>query len=902
MTGRAQRFAIEGRLVVFVGAGVSSIPPTCLPSWWGINQSVVAVLRDQAAKLVGAERAHSLAESISGRQQANQFPPEYQAEVIVRKLRHSYFKVLQCLDSDTPNDVHLQIAALAKMSVVCGVVTTNFDHALEAAFRELGMAAEVWSNPGQFHVLADRFASAGKSESPCPILKLHGSAENPDTLIDTLSQRKRGFAPPVSRCVRHLLREAHWLFLGYSGADLMADPNYLFLKPDASDAQGFTWLVRSAEKTVPAVANLCDIYGDRAEIVYGELPEWILRFSEPWLKGVVPRTKQLSQAEVAAIEHEAAKRVTNHAAAWAAAERFDRNVLVFAALLEAVGEPAAALEIEQQLYDTWPIEDRMSGHFGVAANALGNAYNQASRFEEAKAVFQEVLRIFDRSKAPEQYLGTMNNLALVYVMQGRAIDALPVYEQLLEFAVSRDDKSTQAVALHNIAMIRRRLGEDDEAERRYLEEVDILREIGDEPALAVAFNNLGEIAISSLRLDGAKEFLNKALAIRERLGDDLGAASTSANLANVHFENHEYDTALSRYKQSLVVFKRFSDRANHARTLANMARAMEAQGRRADAKALSRDSLAEATEIASDVVRAEVLDFIGEIQLREQRYQEATGTFQKLVELAVRMQTTRAERDARVGYGIALTELNDFSRAIMQLRVGLAISDKYGFPVRWRIPNLLADALNKQGLSRQETDPHGALGDFLESLQIWQSAGQPFNEGQTLLNVGNTYLLLKQYQRAAQAFLQSEGALTSSGDHDGADDAALLAGRIYLSLSQLDEAGRIFREVVKRSASYEERTNRMNRIGGFAQEQLQRGASDLAVRVLEDCAKWNYEDGYLPDAAACFLNLAVIFRVLGVVATARQFGLRALELLKGEPQHSLVAQANALLASLPEDK
>jgi len=41
---------------------------------------------------------------------------------------------------------------------------------------------------------------------------------------------------------------------------------------------------------------------------------------------------------------------------------------------------------------------------------------------------------------------------------------------------------------------------------------------------------------------------------------------------------------------------------------------------------------------------------------------------------------------------------------------------------------------------------------------------------------------------------------------------------------------------------------------------------------------------------------------VSAVATARQLGLQALELLKREPQHPLVAQANALLASLAEDK
>jgi len=137
VSAQAQRFAADGRLVAFVGAGVSSIAPTCLPSWWGMNQSVVAALRDRVAELVGSDRARTLAEAITARQEGNRFPPEYQAEVIVRRLRGSYFTVLQCLDSETPNDVHLGIAALAKARRVAAVVTTNFDRALEAAFREL---------------------------------------------------------------------------------------------------------------------------------------------------------------------------------------------------------------------------------------------------------------------------------------------------------------------------------------------------------------------------------------------------------------------------------------------------------------------------------------------------------------------------------------------------------------------------------------------------------------------------------------------------------------------------------------------------------------------------------------------------------------------------------------------
>jgi hypothetical protein len=209
---QAQQFAADGQLVIFVGAGVSSIPPTCLPSWWAMNRSVVTALRDRVAELVGPARALMLAEAINTRQEANRFPPEYQAEVIVRRLGQGYYTVLQCLDSDTPNDVHLGIAALAKARRIPAVLTTNFDRALEAAFRKLDVPYDVHSHAAQFQTLADRFRKGGP-DGPCPILKLHGSAEDPATLVDTLSQRKRGFPPEVADCVRHLLRYGHWLFL-----------------------------------------------------------------------------------------------------------------------------------------------------------------------------------------------------------------------------------------------------------------------------------------------------------------------------------------------------------------------------------------------------------------------------------------------------------------------------------------------------------------------------------------------------------------------------------------------------------------------------------------------------------------------------------------------------------------
>jgi tetratricopeptide (TPR) repeat protein len=900
VSAQAQQFAVDGRLVVFVGAGVSSIPLTSLPSWWEIDRSVVVALRDRIAQLVGSDRARTLAEAITTRQEANRFPPEYQAEVIVRRLRDSYFTVLQCLDSDTPNDVHLGIAALAKARRVPAVVTTNFDRALEAAFRELDVEVEVWSNPSHFQTLVGQLQQTGRSDAPCPIIKLHGSAENPATLVDTLSQRKRGFAPEVAACVRHLLRYAHWLFLGYSGADLMADENYLFLKPDASEARGFTWLLRTNEQPVPALSATRAAYGNRAEIVHSELPDWLAQFSQPLLSSPAPRAPALRAATVEEIRRQGAKKVAGYATAWAASERLDRNVLVFADLLQAVGEPVSALDLVQHLYVTRPADERRSGHFGIVIDALANAYSQASRFDEAIALFKEALEIYDPATAEEQHVGALNNLALVYDKQGKTSDALRIYEQVLSFAENRVDAATRGVALHNIARARHRLGEDDQSERLYREELDIVRALGDEPARALVFNNLGELEVSRRRFDRAAEYLKEAMSIRDRIGDDLGAADTRANLGNVHALQGEHELALQFYEHSLDVFRRFGDRTDVARTLVNMARVQENTGKRDEAVTLLDRALAEASATGADPVRAQALQLVGEIRQKKGQNQESAETFQELIDLTVRIGDAKSERDARVGRGIALKALNEIEPAVAVLREALALTECHEFPAReWVVENL-ADALNLEGLARQQHgDLDGALEDFLESVDIWRRRRSLYNEGQTLINVGNTQVMRKQYEEAASIFQRAAAALLLANDRDGADSVALTAGELYVRLDRLDEASGIFRAIVNRATNYKERADRLNRIGELAGRQLERGATDQALRVFQDCCEWNREDGYLADAAACLMNIGGILKASGDAGGARRSFEKAAMLLKDHPHHALLARAKALLARTP---
>ena len=191
-------------LVIFCGAGVSMVPPTCLPSWWQMNEEVIRALCNQIIPYVPPGKADYWAQAINERRDSRRFPPEFQAELITKHFGHTYFDVLSCLDGDTPNTVHLAIAELAKAGHVRAVITTNFDRVLEAAFTQAETPFDVHFSQAHFETLATSLDTAFDKPA-CQLIKLHGSVADPLTLVDTLAQRMRGLSPAVVTCLDHLL-------------------------------------------------------------------------------------------------------------------------------------------------------------------------------------------------------------------------------------------------------------------------------------------------------------------------------------------------------------------------------------------------------------------------------------------------------------------------------------------------------------------------------------------------------------------------------------------------------------------------------------------------------------------------------------------------------------------------
>eukprot|EP00457_Paulinella_chromatophora_P006872 gb/GEZN01006892.1/.p1 GENE.gb/GEZN01006892.1/~~gb/GEZN01006892.1/.p1 ORF type:complete len:487 (+),score=65.77 gb/GEZN01006892.1/:54-1514(+) len=350
MDARVTKFAKEGKLVVFVGAGTSMIPPTSLPSWHQID---VAVLNSIVTRGWTQSGHLDLAQSMAGRVKEQlenwKLPPEYFAEVLVNYIGKYYFNVLTVLDTATPNSVHHLIARLAKHGLVAAVVTTNFDRCVETAMEAQGVTARTFRSSEEFdqaqltEVVAQT-PTQRKEAKQCLVLKVHGCASRADTVVDTLSQRSVGLAENVEDCLRILLRTSHYLILGYSGADLDAAPGYLGFRGEAKRAIGWTWLTRQGFPTLPVVEKLAKLYKSNAQIDYGELPAYLTPLLE-LVQAKAAETAETEGTSAASPKQALLQKVSE----WASLLEPVEAMVALGKLLLAIKDYSGALELMQKV-------------------------------------------------------------------------------------------------------------------------------------------------------------------------------------------------------------------------------------------------------------------------------------------------------------------------------------------------------------------------------------------------------------------------------------------------------------------------------------------------------------------------------------------------------------------------
>jgi tetratricopeptide (TPR) repeat protein len=505
------------RLLIFAGAGVSLLPPSSLPDWFGFNEAILEESKASALRIV-SDLDRSAAEEIQAIN-LKEFPVQSFSDLVVRCFAgESYFSVIEVLDSEFTNANHSALAELSRSGILRSIVTTNFDTLIERAFRQAGVGLNVVCAP-------DDYAFDDPLGKECFLYKIHGSTTNSKTLVDTVSQKVRGLSLYARARLAHLYSRFHVVVLGFSGADLEFGKDYLALSAVSSAGPGVTWVTRRGGRITPLGQNVVDRAGGKGAVLSAELPDFFQQLGAriPRATGS-PTTSQEANRQA----RERVRRFLGelHAGPFASAALCSHLLLQQGKYSAAKSLSGSLVKALNHLGNRLPITTLFA--FG----ALESIAIYEHDFEEGERWAREKIALID-SWDQQLFTGVGNpptasilrewqsnlsaawsNIGLCHIFMGKLDEARMDLEKALELASAANDLSSSSVIHLNFAQLAKASDETVNFQIEYLRLAELrAREAGSaqilyEAALleAKALISICEYASAAAALERARKY------------------------------------------------------------------------------------------------------------------------------------------------------------------------------------------------------------------------------------------------------------------------------------------------------------------------------------------------------------------------------------------------------------
>ncbi|MBE9004642.1 tetratricopeptide repeat-containing protein [Fortiea sp. LEGE XX443] len=239
-----------------------------------------------------------------------------------------------------------------------------------------------------------------------------------------------------------------------------------------------------------------------------------------------------------------------------------------------------AVELQQQL--------GLEKDLALSLNNLALLYQLQGRYSEAEPLYIQSLGLWRKLLGEEHpdIATSLNNLALLYELQGRYYEAEPLYIEAL--AMSRkllgEDSPDVASSLNNLALLYYYQDRYSDAEPLYIQAFALRRKLlGEEhPHVAASLNNLAALYESQGRYSEAEPLYIEALALYRRfLGEEHpDVATTLNNLAHLYKSQGRYEESEPLYIQALALTRKFlgEEHPDVATSLNNLAALYHSQG------------------------------------------------------------------------------------------------------------------------------------------------------------------------------------------------------------------------------------------------------------------------------------------------------------------------------------
>ena len=517
-------------LVVFVGSAISMASPSHLLSGAMMRDSIIHASCKKHASL-------GKYEELIKEQHIN---PEMVYQIMLDSIGAEIFLVTHNIcETNKFNSNHMFLAQAAKHGKISTILTTNFDHLIEDALESVGCQRNkdfiVYKDKEGFREYIGLTARHPEDKG-IHIVKLHGTIENKESMIVTINQTGKGLTKEQAVILDALLKEKHFLFVGYSGND-----KDIYQKLSNTKGRGIVWNVRRGSEN-HVVNRLIDKDRDRRQLLRLDLNDLFMKLGEILNLALdVPQNEETTD-------------FVSILNGWVENMEAELIINIIGGILNYIGQTKNALLCFQEsllLAKTIDNEAGISNDLyliGLAYSVLGDAKKALQHFRESLRISQEIgHQVIEAA--------SLRNIGLVYHHRGAYKKAIEHLVESLRISKEICLQSETESSLNDMALIFTSQGEYDKAIECYRQALKIERKTGGQYAMAICFFNIGNVYNKRGDYPNALIYFKKSLTRYQIIELRYGEAYILNCIGSVYRSQGRYDKAIQCFEKSLKTYQ-----------------------------------------------------------------------------------------------------------------------------------------------------------------------------------------------------------------------------------------------------------------------------------------------------------------------------------------------------------
>ena len=330
----------------------------------------------------------------------------------------------------------------------------------------------------------------------------------------------------------------------------------------------------------------------------------------------------------------------------------------------------------------------------------------------------------------DQEVDSLMMLAEIYLMRGKWVDSLHLYNISLNIFSEKNDCHGQCHALIGIGNAYDKQGHFSEARGTY------------------------ELALS--KIDPVKDSSIKAEILN--------------NIANINVEEKKWDMAISNYGEALNIYRYHGMIHSECETLMNMGVALRENGNLEESLNIFRDALQKSQKIGDIYIENAVRVNLANTNFNLRRYSEAREDYEKSLGILNALGDQQGMAVVLMNLGSICYISKQYTEALKRfdecIKIYCDISD--------RRDECIA-LINRGNVYRDMHQWDSSFDDYRKSLNISRMFNDRFNEGQVLRNMGVAHLNLNNLEDAIKVFNDALSIFKDMGDVR--EEAGLLINR-----------------------------------------------------------------------------------------------------------------------------